>query len=226
MRLPDPRLWAPLALAIAALTAREATRRPPQPAPVLGHAVALPLPRGTAAPRAELEYALDLSQSSIHFLLERDGEQRLFTCSVAEGRLVLSPDPTRSRLRLRLALSSLRADPDQGDAHGDDLWDPLGLQRHADLVYDATLTSAATTPVACLSRLLWQGTLQFGSRVVRQPMELWQTALPGRALRLQGHGTVAGDTYGITPRGLFAFLHDRHAVTLGLDLAWRRAADR
>ncbi len=45
---------------------------------------------------------------------------------------------------------------------------------------------------------------------------------PGQPLRLQGHGTVPRETYGLPARGWLGFGTNAHDVTLGLDLVWRR----
>jgi len=103
------------------------------------------------------------------------------------------------------------------------LRDLLGVNRAETVRYRAELVSRASTPLPGLSQLVWQGDLHFGGRTVRQAMSLWQTLLPGQPPRLQGHGTVPTDAYGIGRSAWFGLVQDHHVVTLGIDLGWQRS---
>ncbi len=225
--LRDLGTWLPLVLATVVLTLRERSRVPPLPAADTATAIELPALRTGAAPTRVTSYELDRAHSSVRFQLDSGGNRTLFTCEIASGRFVAAADDTQNRLSLRLDLASLRPTQhsDAGLALGA-LRDLLGVHRGGDVSFTGELVSRASTPVPALQQLIWQGTLRFGGRSIRQEMALWQTALPGRPLRLQGHGAVRPDTYGITRSAWFGLWPEQHVVTLGLDLAWKRAPVR
>lgn len=222
----DPWVVGPLVLAALVFAMREATRGAVPP-PVEPHpAVALPLPRADAAPRRDQEYELDAGASVVRFVDGGGAGDRVIECPAIRGRLELALDRDVSHLELDLDLGSLRAVDGALAVDDAELWQLFGVRPSDNVSYRAGLLTSTTTPVPALRLLQWRGELRFGGRTVRQDLELWQTALPGQALRLQGHGAVPGDAYGLGPRGPFAFLHDAHVVTLGFDLAWKRIVNR
>lgn len=224
---PDARVWLPLVVAAAVLTLRECRRTKVVVQTPGVQATELPIPRGTAAPKHAQAYDLDLANSCIRFFVQGASHDLLLTCSVVSGTLEFDADPAKSTFELRIDLGSLAAVPGAGAEETEaDLQHLLGVHRGSEVLYRGSLLSAATSPIPALSHLLWQGTLRFGSRVLRQPMALWQTTLPGQPLRLQGHGTVGTDAYGLPRRSWLGLLEERHAVTLGLDLAWKRRPAR
>lgn len=224
--LAESRTWLPLAVAAAVLAARELHRpAATEPAPG-GHAATLPMLRTGATPTRATHYELDRDRSSVRFLLRHDGGQSLFLCPLAAGDLTVGGDDADHRLELRLDLASLTpVDPQDHDGL-DALRTLLGVHRGAEVLYRGGLVGRASTPVPGLHQLVWQGSLRFGGRTVRQAMQLWQTALPGRPLRLQGYGEVSTDTYGISRMAWLGMVPQQHEVTLGLDLAWQRVAGR
>lgn len=221
------RIWVPLALAGAMLALREGrSQLPGVPTPEV-RATELPIPQGSAQPKRRETYDLDPAKSCVRFFVEGANRDFLLSCAVMSGTLELHPDPTQSLFELRIDLGSLS--PERGaDANETEsnLQHLLGVHRGSEIVYRGTLLSAATSPLPSLHLLLWQGTLRVHDRALRQPMALWQTTLPGQPLRLQGHGTVGTDGYGLPRRSWFGLLEERHAVTLGLDLAWKRRPAR
>lgn len=220
----DLRVVSPLLLAVAAFAVRELLRPVPPPALEVVHAVALPIPRGEAAPKREQEYELDADASVVRFCVREGTDELLLACPGAKGRLVLATDPTACRVELEFDLGRLQG---VGAAVADvDLWHVLGTHKNGSVDFRAELVSAATTPLPALRLDVFRGDLRFGGRTVRRTLELWQTALPGRPLRLQGDATFAADALGLPPRRTFPFLHEGHVVTLGLDLAWKRTAHR
>lgn len=220
--LRDPRVFVPLLLALLLFGAREVTRPQPAPPVEVVHSVELPVPRGEALPRKEQEYELDPEASVVRFLVRTEDEDLALACPDAKGHLVVSPDPASCRIDIEFDLGGLRGV--DGSVSDELLWHVLGVHKNVAVEYRAGLVSLATTPLPAVRLCVFDGSLRFGGRIVRQPMELWQTALPGRPLHLMGHGTFAVDTYGLQPRGAFPFLHESHVVTLGLDLAWKRVA--
>lgn len=221
----DPRVWLPLALAAAALLVRETTWQHVLDATPHSEAIELPIPRLVAGPQHDQSYDLDAAHSSVRFLVGSEGRELLVRCPVVQGRLDLRADPAASVLELRLDLASLvPVVPGEGGEPEAGLRHLLGIRRGEEIIYRATLVSTSTAPVPGLLHRLWQGSLRFGGRIVRQPMGLWQTALPGQPLRLQGYGTVGTDAYGLPRRSWLGLVEEHHVVTLGLDLAWKRRA--
>ena len=223
----DPRVWLPLAIAALLAGIRESQLVPSHEDERTVVPTELPVPSAAAQPKGDQAYDLDMTRSCVRFLVKGSGPDLLLSCSLVQGTLELCPLPGKSVLELRIDLGSLAPvvlapehDPEQ------DLQHLLGVHRGSEVVYRATLTSSATSPLPALHFLIWQGTLRFGSRAMRQPMALWQTAMPGQPLRLQGHGTVGADAYGLPRRTWLGLVEERHAVTLGLDLAWKRRTSR
>ncbi|MCA8951515.1 MAG: hypothetical protein KDE27_18555 [Planctomycetes bacterium] len=218
----DVAVFGPLIVAILIVGLRESTRASIVPEPPPGTAVALPMVRGHATPKRALAYDVDGERSGLRFLVRRGSAEQLFRCDGVRGSLVLG-ETGDARLQLDFDLGALRAvgDP-SAPAAGFDLWDVLGTSSDAEVRYEASLVSTASTPLPCLTQKVWVGTLRFGGRIVRQPMVLWQTALPGQPLRLQGHGPVRADAYGLLRHTLPTPLREPYEVFLGLDLAWTR----
>lgn len=218
-------VWGPLLLGALAFGAREGTRPVAVAHPAPGRATALPMLRNGAAPTKATEYDLDLERSTIRFLLRSGSSECRFDCPLAQGNLVLSAKDAECRLELALDLASLRPAAPCNDSAGPTvLRELLGVHRAGDIRFRGDLVSRASVPIPVLHLLTWNGPLRFGSTVVRQPLQLWQTAIPGQPLRLQGHGTVTTDAYGLRRDGWLGIFPQEHVVTLGLDLAWKRVA--
>lgn len=221
--LLDVRIWGPLALAIAAVCWRGAPQRP-QPPATTARAVALPTVRAAPEPHGDVDYVLDPERSSVRFLVDGTGGDHLAVCAHVSGRLRIRDGDDRRELELALDLGSLQ--PVDDAAPPLDLWQLLGVHRSSQVLYRAHQIRSADSGLPGVTQRLWLGTLRFDGSVVQQPMELWQTLLRGQPLRLQGHGPVAADTYGLPTRGWFGLTHPSHVVILGLDLAFRRDRGR
>ncbi|MCB9878598.1 MAG: hypothetical protein H6835_13455 [Planctomycetes bacterium] len=220
--LADPRVVLPALVAAVCFGFRAVPQRSPDE-PVAAHSVALPPLRGLT-PRGQVDYDLDPERSSVRFLVRGGAGQLLADCARVEGALSLGPEPVDGALTLRLDLASLRlrdTPPPTVDVHH-----VLGVLGDLQLEFRGALQAAAMVDVPGLSRDSWIGTVHFGPRVQRQPIVLWRTLLPGRPLRTQGHGTVAGASFGLPDRTWFGLFADDFQVTVGLDLAWRRRRGR
>jgi len=223
----DWRLWLPLAIAAIAGAGRELTISPMPATEPPVTALALPRPRLLTLPVRDQAYDLDADRSCVRFLVEGEGQELLVQCAVVSGSLELRAEPADSVLELRLDLGSVvPTAPRQAGEPAVDLRHLLGVHRGNELAFRGSLLSTSTAPVPGLLHHLWLGTMRFGNRLVRQPIALWQTALPGQPLRLQGHGTVEVEPYGLPRRVWLGLVEERHVVTLGLDLAWKRRASR
>lgn len=219
----DARVWGPLVLASALLLLRGTGPAAPPPRDT-AHAVELPQLRGAPLPSTDSDYELDVDRSTVRFLVEANDGAMLTACRRIGGHLHLAGDGGRCTLELDLDLGSLEA---VGGGEGElDLWRHLGVHRGSELFYRATLIRTATNNLPGVTQRVWLGTLRLDDRAVQQPMLLWQVSLPGQPLRLQGHGSVAGDTYGLPSHGWFGFAPHAHVVNLGLDLVWRRHRGR
>jgi hypothetical protein len=215
----DPRVWLPAALALVCF----APRRLPQPEPPRPTAVAgttLPTMRGLPLPTTEQHYELDAEASTVRFQAEGPRGTLLVACTGLAGSLRLGAGSAGGTLDLVLDLGSLQTIVEP--AGGFDLAHLLGVHRGSEIRYHAELLATTTTDLPGTSQRTWLGLLRFGVRAVRQPMQLWQCSLPGQPLRLQGHGTVAGDDFGLPRRHLLGVITEHSSVTLGLDLVWRR----
>ncbi|MFM1871171.1 MAG: hypothetical protein RL398_593 [Planctomycetota bacterium] len=220
-------IWGPLLLGVLAFGMRELVRPTAAAQPAPGRATALPMFRNGAAPTKATEYTLDLERSTIRFLLRTGDSECRYDCPLAQGALVLSAKDAECQLELTLDLAALRAaDPGNDPAGPAVLRELLGVHRAGDIRFRGDLVSRASAPIAVLQLLTWSGPLRFGSTVVRQPLQLWQTAIPGQPIRLQGHGTVTTAAYGLRRDGWLGIFPQEHVVTLGLDLAWKRVAAR
>ena len=198
---------------------------PPTAAPPLPTVTATDLPTLPNLPpgKKNLALELDAEHSSVRFLVTGLAEDLLVGCSAVTGRLQLTDGGSRGVFELQLDLSSL--EPLQGADRGLDLAHVLGVHRGATITYRGELVATTSSDLPGVQQRTWLGQLRFGAQVLLQPMQLWQCSLPGKPLRLQGHGTVAGDRYGLPTRHWLALFPEAHAVTLGLDLAWRRRAE-
>lgn len=217
-----PSAFVPVVLATFGFAWRAIPPAAPPPAAEV-HATDLPnLPKLPPGKR-DLALEIDAEQSSVRFLVTGLAEDLLVECPAIAGRLDLTEGGYRGTLDLELDLASLQ--PLQGGERGLDLTHVLGVHRGATLTYRAELVATTSSDLPGMQRRTWLGQLRFGAQVLLQPMELWQCSLPGKPLRLQGHGTVAGDRYGLPTRHWLALFPEAHSVTLGLDLVWRRRAD-
>ncbi|MBL9078704.1 MAG: hypothetical protein JNL08_14435 [Planctomycetes bacterium] len=217
--LLDLRVCGPIAIAALLFWWRPGTLPPPAPTPT-ARAVALPALQVPAESTQDADYELDPARSVVRFLVEDAAGRQLAVCQRASGRLRVRRGGAERELELDLELGSLA--PVDASGAGLDLWHELGVHRGSEIAYRATQLAATTTNLPGVTARLWLGSLRLDGRVVRQPMELWQVALPGQPLRLQGHGTVPRETYGLPARGWLGFGTNAHDVTLGLDLVWRR----
>lgn len=220
--LLDPRVWAPALLGIAFFAPR-ALPAPVAPTASRPQAIVLPSLHGAPATGTAQDLELLPERSAVHFLVQGPRGELLVACPACSGSLHLDAKGQQGSLELRLDLTSLpNATPDTGlDVHH-----VLGVHRSAEVVYRGTLVATTSSDLPGVQRLTFLGLLYFGDRALQQPMQLWQCSLPGQPLRLQGHGTVLGANYGLPSRRWLGLLDERHDVTLGLDLAWRRARGR
>ncbi|MGB3965434.1 MAG: hypothetical protein WBO45_01795, partial [Planctomycetota bacterium] len=163
---------------------------------------------------------IDAGRSAVRFLVATGRGELLVECSAVAGSLHFGKTRGEGELELQLDLAALQ--PVGGKSLPADLVDVLGVQRGDEVVYRAELVATTTCDLPGVTGLTWLGTLRFGHRVVRQPMQTWLCALPGQPLRLHGHGTVSGADYGLRRHTLFGLYEEPHDVTLGFDLACRR----
>lgn len=220
----DLRVWLPLAIAGVCFGLRATPTPPPAP---LGEvrAITLPAMHGLPPSTKPQRLELDPERSSVRFLVSGLAQELLVACPGVKGTLDLAPNGT-GELELVLDLATLQTlhGAAGGDDRGIDVAHVLGVYRGSTIVYRARLAATTTSDLPGVSQRTFLGTLRLGSQVLTQPMQLWQCSLPGQPLRLQGHGTVAADQYGLPTRRWLALFPEDHAVTLGLDLAWRRRA--
>lgn len=223
MAVLDPRTWLPLVAACAVFASRECMVYAVPAATQPARSTAMPQPHGGNGAVRKAGYELDRARSSVRFLLRSEAGESLFQCPLVHGRFTSSPDDAETQLDLEFDLGSLVPVDTSGATDSLlELRELLGVNRAETVHYHASLVSRASTPLPGLLQLVWQGHLHFGGRTVRQPMSLWQTQLPGLPPRLQGHGTVPTDAYGLGRSAWFGLVQDRHVVTLGIDLAWKR----
>jgi hypothetical protein len=180
----------------------------------------LPAMHGSPAARGARGFELDADASSVRFLVQHGANEQWAICTGASGSLRLGVAGNDGDLEIRLPLAAVRTLP--GDGAPLDLPQLLGVHRADEIVLRVALVARTETDLAGVTSCHWLGTLGFGSQVRRQPLLTWMCALPGKPLRLQGHGTVPASDYGLPRRGLFSFLDAPHDITLGLDLAFRR----
>lgn len=223
VRLPDPRTWLPAAVAALWFAAR-ALPPAPIPAPRPATSVALPPLHGVEPPAGTHRWRLDPADTSVRFLVQGPRGELLARCAAATGELVLTDGGRSGTLALELDLGSLRRLDARGT--GLDLAHVLGVHRGGTLSFRGDLTAFTRTDLPGTSRCTWLGTLRFGGRTWRQPLQTWLVLLPGRAPRLQGHGSIAGDACGLPRRSWFGLIPEHHEVTLGLDLGWTRDRGR
>ncbi len=217
--LLDPRVLAPLLAASVAFSfrAQPAPRPVPSPPP---RAIELPSPPVAPQPKTATSFVLDTEASTVRFLVEGGDGELLTACKRFTGSLRLDPQAEASEFELRLDLGSLSP---VGNALAEvDLRRLLGVHTGSEIHYRGKLVRTSTSPVPGVIERVWLGGLQLDGRLVRQPMQTWQCSLAGQPLRLQGHGTVDVTEYGLPRRSRLGVLRDDHAVTIGLDLVWRR----
>lgn len=219
----DLRVVGPLVVAAACLATRlfPPVTKAPSPPP---RASELPAPFVLPAPKGDVAYELDPAKSTVRFLVEGQDGELLAACTQFSGHVRLATQPDASELELDLDLGALET---VGTAASSiDLHRLLGVHLGARIHYRAKLVRTSTTPVPGVTERVWLGTLYLDQRSMRQPMQLWQCSLPGQPMRMQGHGTVDVADYGLPRRGWFGMFQEKHTVTLGLDLAWRRQGAR
>lgn len=219
--LLDARIWVPAVLGILMFLPRAWPATPPPPSP-RASAVAMPALHGSPPTRTAASFELVPEHSAVHFLVRGPRGELQVPCPGVRGTLQIDPKGPGTTLELHLDLTSL---PTAAGASLD-VHHVLGVHRSAEVVYRGALATTTSSDLPGVQRLLFLGRLHFGDRAVQQPMQLWQCSLPGQPLRLQGHGTVSGAAFGLPTRRWLGLLTERHEVTLGLDLAWRRSRDR
>lgn len=219
--LLDVRVWGPMLVGIACFVPRAL---PPAAARPGMHpaAVELPQPRGLPPATAAVHCELVGEQSSVRFHVTGPRGEMLATCSSISGDLRLDGKQGTGSLDLRLDLTSLT---DDAPLDGLDVHHVLGAMRTSSIAYHADLVATTRCDLPGVQRLLFLGRLHLGERTLLQPMELWQCSLPGQPMRTQGHGTVQAAVFGLPERRRFGIWPERHEVTLGLDLAWRRTRE-
>lgn len=214
----DLRVWLPALLAAVVFVPRAAPLAVPT-ARAAAAGAQLPTIHGLPPATTDQRYELDAAASTVRFHATGPRGELLVACTGLRGNLHLPAGGMGGSLELQLDLGSLQAITTDS---GFDLAHVLGVHRGSELSYRAGLVATTTTDLPGVSQRTWLGSLRFGVRAMRQPMQLWQCSLPGQPLRLQGHGTVAGDDYGLPRRHLFGLYTEHAEVTLGLDLVWRR----
>lgn len=216
--LLDPRVWLPALVGLSCFAPRAlpAPAAPPHERP---QAVALPPLHGAPAGSGVQSFELLPERSSVHFLVRGPRGELLVNCPGCRGTLQLDAKNNQGSLELRLDLTSLT---DTAPGSGIDVHHVLGMHRTSEIVYRGNLVATTRTDLPGVEDLLFVGLLHFGELALQQPMHLWQCSLPGQPVRLQGHGTVAGAAYGLPSRRWLGLVTEHHAVSLGLDLAWRR----
>lgn len=215
----DWRVWGPLTFAAAcfAFRLRPDEAKTDRPTP---HGAALPTPVAAPSPKGETRWVLDPEKSTIRFLVEGDEGELLAACTHMDGKLRFGGKPETGDLELHIDLAGLSS-VGQGPSTID-VRRLLGVHLGSEIHYHGTLIRTATSPLPGVTERVWLGTLRLDERMLRQPMQLWQCSLAGPPMRLQGHGTVDVEDYGLPHRCWFGVVQESHVVTLGLDLAWRR----
>jgi hypothetical protein len=219
----DVRVWLPALVALAVFVPRALPAPPPEPSP-RARSIRLPQLHGVPVKAERQRFELDPDASSVRVLVRGPRGRLLVQCERIGGELTIGPAPDDGELILRLDLASLRPLPDP--APGPGVRQVTGVLGDVEVGYRGRLVATTTSDLPGVREDRWLGTIHFGNRVLRQPMQLWRSWLPGRPLRLQGHGTVSGAQLGLPSRTWFGLFQQPHDVTLGLDLAWRRVRDR
>ncbi|MBL8754657.1 MAG: hypothetical protein JNK15_15240, partial [Planctomycetes bacterium] len=217
------KVFGPLALAAALFAPRALPPVEPAPPPRT-QPLLLPAMHGLPPAKTVNHFELDAERSSVRFLVAGPQGDHWVECPDASGSMRLGVTGTDGELELHLPLASLRAMP--SDPTPIDLPHLLGVHRAEEVVLRVALAATTTVDLPGVATRTWVGSLAFGARVRHQRLQTWSCALPGRPLRLQGHGTVQARDYGLPRRGLFSFLDASHDVTIGLDLAFRRRRDQ
>lgn len=221
----DWRVWGPLAFAAACFAFRlrpDATAATaPDRAP---RGTVLPAPVAAPTPKGDTRWVLDPDKSTMRFLVQGGEGELLAACTHMSGKLRLGGHPETGELELHIDLAGL-SPVGQGPSTID-VRRLLGVHLGSEIHYRGALVRSSTTPLPGVTERLWLGTLRLDERLLRQPMQLWQCSLAGPPMRLQGHGTVDVEDYGLPHRSWFGVVQEAHVVTLGLDLAWRRDSTR
>jgi hypothetical protein len=214
--LLDPRVWLPALLGAVVFAPRALPTPEPQP-PMRARSSTLPNLPPQRRDSKSRSYRLAVAESSVRFLAEDRGDRLLVQCPDVAGAFARDGNGGGT-LELRIDLATAKA---LAGTDGIDLHRVLGIRRADAIVYRARLVSSATTDLAGVERLLFVGQIAFGDRVLAQPMLLWACSLPGRPLRLQGHGPVRTKEYELPQRWRLGLGGGALQVTLGLDLEWQ-----
>jgi hypothetical protein len=218
----DWRVWLPALVAIACFS----TRALPKTAATNNEktrSITLPQLYGMPLKNRLRRFRLDAEESSARFDIKGRQQHMVAQCQQLDGELLLGPKPDQGTLTLRLDLSSMRSlSKDNSDFS---IPDVLGVLGNLEVVYHGKMISVATNDLPGVVQTTWLGRIQLGSRVLAQPMQLWRCALPGQAIRLQGHGIAVANSLGLPSRYTLSLLDEKYAITLGLDLAWKPVRD-
>ena len=232
MRRLDGWILAPVLLGLLCFVPR-ALPTPAVASPSRARSVALPQLQRAPERARERRFELDLERSSMRLLVVHDGGSVLVACSAGRGELLLGPADQDGALSLELDLSSLQVV--EASAGGPRLDDVLAVLGEPRLTLRAQRLGVASGDLPRVWQDRWRGTVGLGASVVSRPLSSWRCALPGRRLRTQTWFALAGvdaaggdaDRGGIDPGGTVGpwlqNLDPRYAVTIGLDLAWRRS---
>jgi hypothetical protein len=219
---PDWRLWLPAIVASLCFATRALPKATTEKAPE-SRSISLPQLYGMQSKPRLQRFQLRPEDSSVRFHVTGRRHQTVTDCRQMSGELQLGPKPDEGTLTLRLDLASLQSLA--GEAPGIRIPDVLGVLGNVELVYHGKMVAATSSDLPGITQTTWLGRIHFGSKVLAQPMQLWRCALPGHALRLQGHGLAATGSLGLPSRATMGFLTEHYTITLGLDLAWRPVRD-
>ena len=216
------RIWLPaivasMCFATRALPTTTTTERPE------ARSISLPPVHGMRTKPRLRRFELRADNSSVRFHVREGHQQAIVECGQLRGDLQLGPKPDEGSLTLRLDLSSLRSLP-RADSETSipAVLEALGK---VEFVYHGKMVAVASSDLPGITQTSWLGRIQFDSRVIAQPIQLWRCELPGRAMRLQGQGVLATDALGAQTRATFGLLDAHDTITLGLDLAWKPVRD-
>lgn len=221
-RIREFRIWLPAVAAIACFATRALPKNSAAP-PVESRSVSLPQLHGMPMRARLRRFELREDDSSVRFHVTGIHQQVLVACQRMSGELLLGPKPDEGTLTLKLDLATLRSL--SKDPSGISIPDVLGVFGNQEVVYHGKMVSVASSDLPGMVQTTWLGRIHFGSRVLAQPMQLWRCALPGQAIRLQGHGLAATNSLGLPYRSTLGVLDEHYTITLGLDLAWRPVRD-
>lgn len=213
----------PLAVALAALAARQLLR-PPAPTRVVepARSIALPLPASPSAPRPGARFELHQAGSAARF--EASGLRGVVAARTdqIEGELVYDERGRATELRWAIDLRGLEPEDDAGAATFDrQLRHLLGLSIGETLRFVGRAEWATTDYRFGLQQIRWIGRLELGGRPNVLPMDLWLAPAGVGRVRVQGVGTIDSSVLPLPRRYFLGVLPETYRITLGLDLEFR-----